>query len=165
MLQRAWLQILLIPALAASFGSGISIQAKIAQDKDKFERETDALHKAKDFEKLGDEQVTAFARNADENQTGEGLEDLRDYRKEAHETYDSLKAMGATAERKPEGYRQLQIHLRRGIWEIDRALPAVPDELRTEVRTIRDDLADLEKRLIHELFPSAARFWKQPPKG
>lgn len=165
MVQRAWLQILLVPALAAYFGSGISVQVKIAQDKEKFQRETDPMRKAKDFEKLGDEQVTAFAREAGGNQTDVALEDLRDYQKEAHQTYDALRATGATADRKPEGYRQLQIHLRRGVWEIDRALPAVPDEARTEVRTIRDNLADLENRLIRELFPSAASSQRQIPKG
>ena len=49
MLQRAWLQILLVPALAAYFGSGISVQVKIAQDKEKFQRETDPHAQSQGF--------------------------------------------------------------------------------------------------------------------
>jgi len=165
MLHRTLLRLAILPMLVACLGAGPTSRDRIAQDKDKFQRETDPVHKAKDFERLGDEQISEFGRSADANEVEAALSVLTDYQKEAHETYNALKASGANAERKPEGYRQLQIHLRRSLWKIDRTLAIIPDERRMEVRAIRDDLAALEARLIHELFPTASDLTQKNAKG
>jgi hypothetical protein len=165
MLHRKLSRMVFLPMLVACLGAGATLQDRIAQDKEKFQHETDAAHKAKDFERLGDEQIAEFGRSADANQVEAALGVLTDSRKEAHETFNALKASGANAERKPEGYRQLQIHLRKSLWKIDRTLAIIPDERRMEVRAIRDDLADLEAQLIHELFPTASDFTQESVKG
>jgi hypothetical protein len=164
MLQRTLLRLILTPALLASLGMP-KTQDHIAQDKEKFARETDATHKVKDFDRLAAEQITDFGHQVDINNIDAAFQDLSDYQKEAHQTYDALKASGASAEHKPESYRRLQIHLQRDGWEINRVLPAIPDDRRTEFRAIRDDLDALQNRLIHDLFPSASDFRELESRG
>lgn len=151
--------------LVCAFSS--NAQDKIAQYRDKFERDTDPVRKAKDFQQLGDAQISEFAQAAAKDDYDGALRNLSDYRAEAHTCFDGLNAAVGDAEKHPEGFRQLQIHIRKGLWEIERTIPGIPESRRPDFRAIHDDLVDLQSKLIRLLFPrdSAAPKPKAKPKG
>lgn len=152
---------------ATIFLSGaVLAQDKLTQLRDRYEHETDPVRKAKDFQQLGDAQMAEFARAAAKDEYENALRHLSDYREEAHTCFNGLNAAVADAEKHPEGFRQLQIHLRKGLWEMERTIPQIPEPRRQEFRTIHDDLAELQSKLIHALFPrDSSTKDKEKPRG
>ena len=158
----------LLAAFAATiFLSGaVPAQDKLAQFRDRYEHETDPVRKAKDFQQLGDAQMAEFARATAKDEYENALRHLSDYRDEAHTCFNALNAAVADAEKHPEGFRQLQIHLRKGLWAMERTIPEIPEPRRQEFRTIHDDLAELQSKLIHALFPrDSSTKDKEKPRG
>jgi hypothetical protein len=128
-------------------------QDRLAEFKDKYDHESDPVRKAKVLAKLGDLQVTEFVRQANANNVDAAFTILTDYRAEVRASFDGLKATGLDAERKPGGFKDLQIHLRKATWELDRAVPLIPPEKRAAFQDIRDELNRIHNDLIHRLFP------------
>jgi hypothetical protein len=132
---------------------GPSPQDLLAQYKDKFSKETDPVHKAKALTKLGDAQVADFTRRATANDVEGAFATLTEYRDEVRSVFDGLKATGNNAEKKSDGFKELQIHLRKTLWALDRAASLVPTERRTEFHDIHEELERIHNDLIHMLFP------------
>ncbi|MFZ0821461.1 MAG: hypothetical protein WAM91_15445, partial [Candidatus Acidiferrales bacterium] len=110
---------------------GPSPQDLLAQYKERFVKETDPVHRAKALTKLGDAQVADFTRRATADDFEGAFVTLNAYRDEVRSVFDGLKATGNDAEKKPDGFKELQIHLRKTLWELDRAASLVPTERRT----------------------------------
>lgn len=157
----------LVPLIAGTIFLAIAApaQEKLAQYREKYEHDTDPVRKAKDFQQLGDAQMAEFALAAAKDRYDDALKTLSDYREEAHICFDGLNAAVSDAEKHPEGFRQLQIHLRKGLWEMERTIPAIPESRRTEFRTIHDDLTELQTKLIRLLFPRDSGNPKDKPRG
>jgi hypothetical protein len=128
-------------------------QDRLAESKEKYDRESDPVRKAKLLAKLGDLQVTEFVRQANANNEDAAFTVLNGYRAEVRASFDALKATGIDAERKPDGFKELQIHLRKTMWELERAAPLVSGEKRAAFQDIRDELNRIHNDLIHRLFP------------
>jgi hypothetical protein len=128
-------------------------QDRLTEFKEKYEHESDPVRKAKALTKLGDLQVSEFVRQANANNVDAAFTILMEYRAEVRASFDGLKATGLDAERKPDGFKDLQIHLRKATWELDRAAPLVPGEKRAAFQDIRDELNRIHNDLIHRLFP------------
>ncbi len=86
------------------------------------------------------------------------------YRNEVRTTFDALKANRSDAERKPEGFKELEIHLRRTLWQIDRTLPAVPIEHRELCRKSHDDLGRIHTELNSHAFSARSSAKKSGDK-
>ncbi len=132
---------------------GPSPQDRLAEYKERFDRETDPVHKAKALGKLGDAQIADFTRRIAGNDIDGAFLTLTAYRDEVRSVFDGLKATGNDAERKPDGFKELQIHLRKKIWELERAASLVPTERRAEFHDIHEELSRIQSDLIHLLFP------------
>jgi hypothetical protein len=132
---------------------GPSPQDVLAQYKEKFTKETDPVHRAKALTKLGEAQVTDFTRRATANDVEGAFVTLTEYRDEVRSVFDGLKATGNNAEKKSDGFKELQIHLRKTLWELDRASSLVPTERRAEFHDIHEELERIHNDLIHMLFP------------
>lgn len=120
----------------------------------RFDRETNAVRKAKLIEKLGDaqfEEARQAGRVGDNNTLGLTLEKYRDNVRAALE---ALKKQHADAERHSNGYRQLQFHVRRGIREVEDALLMAPDPYKPPLEIVRRDLIAMDDELIKLLFPT-----------
>jgi hypothetical protein len=128
-------------------------QEKFAEYKEKYEKETDPIRKAKALGNYGDAQIAEFSRAASVNDFDTSFNMLSAYRNEVRVVFDSLKTTGNDAEKKPDGFKDLQIHLRKSLWEIDRTIPFVPADRRPDFQTIRDDLGRIQGDLILLLFP------------
>jgi hypothetical protein len=119
----------------------------------RFDHETDAVRKAKLFEKLGDAQFAEarkFGGGQDYSAVGLIMEKYRD---NARAAFDALKKSQPDAERHPNGYKQLQFHVHRSLRELDDILLVAPPEYKPPLRLVRQDLNVSNDELLHMLFP------------
>jgi hypothetical protein len=129
---------------------------KLSELQARFDHETSAVHKAKLFERLGDEQF-AEARRASlaRDFATVGLV-LESYRDNARAVLKALKKERPNAEHQLGGYKQLQIHIHRGVREVDESLLVVPLEFRPPLELVRRDLSSMDDELLLLLFPQRA---------
>src|SRR6267142_2551462 len=119
----------------------------------RFDRETNGVRKAKLIEKLGDAQLEEARRAGkagDYNAVGMTLEKYRDNVRAAIE---ALKKQHPDAEKQSNGYRQLQMHVRKGIREVDETLLVSPQGYKPPLQIVRQDLIGMEEELLKMLFP------------
>jgi hypothetical protein len=134
---------LLAPAAAQSLAD---LQAR-------FDRETSGVQKAKIAGKLGDaqfEEARRAGKAGDYNAVGLTLEKYRDNVRAA---IAALKQQHPDAEKQSNGYRQLQIHVRKGIREVDESLLVSPEGYKPPLQIVRQDLIGMEDELLKALFP------------
>src|SRR5882762_3174612 len=119
----------------------------------RFDRETSGVQKAKLLGKLGDAQFEE-ARRA--GKTGEydalGLT-LEKYRDNVRAAVEALKKQRPDAERQSNGYRQLEMHLRKGIREVDETILVSPEAYKPPLQIVRQDLIGMDEELLKMLFP------------
>ncbi len=120
----------------------------------RFDHETNSVHKAKIFEKLSDEQLAEVrhaSQASDYNAVGTIMEKYRD---NARAALDALKKEHPNAEHQINGYKQLQIHIRRAIRDLKETVLLAPDEYKPPLQLVERDLALIDDELLQSLFPS-----------
>jgi hypothetical protein len=135
----------------------------IAQLQAQFDREPDSVRKAKLLVKLGDAQFEETRRAGaagDNNAVGFTLEKYRDNVRAA---IDALKKQHPNAEKHSNGYRQLEIHVRKGIREVEESMLAAPVPYKPPLQIVRQELVAMDEELIKLLFPK--RPADQPPSA
>ena len=137
---------------ALSILSPLAAQDRLADDLARYQHETDPVRKARELAKLGDEQVELAKKQLKEDEVA-SLHTLEQYRDEVHDTVVALTAMGVDAERKPAGFKELQISLRETIRRIDDLIFGLNVDKRPFFRTVRNDLFTDQNELIDKLFP------------
>jgi hypothetical protein len=135
---------------------GPSLEDQLEQYKEKYVRENDPIRKAKALAKLGDLQIAEFTRQASASDMDAAFLTLTMYRGEVSSTFDAMKATHIDAEKKPDGFKELQIHLRKTVLKLDRATSLVQTDRRVEYREIRDEMSSIDNELFHMLFPREA---------
>lgn len=118
-----------------------------------FKKEGDPVRRAKLFPHLGELQIDQIQRYADAGDYVQSGSMLEAYRDEVKITFDGLKNTGVNAERKPNGFKELQIHLRKALKQIDDVLRQVPEGPRVPFQLARDSVAQANRELIEMLFP------------
>ncbi len=119
----------------------------------RFDRETSGVQKAKLLGKLGDaqfEEARRAGKAGEYNALGLTLEKYRDNVRAAVE---ALKKQHPDAERQSNGYRQLEMHVRKGIRELDETLLVSPEAYKPPLQIVRLDLIGLDDELLKMLFP------------
>ena len=124
---------------------------------------SDPVRKAKALTKLGDAQLNLANQETDAGNFAQALKIFQQYRDEVKTAHAALKASGIDAERRPNGFKQLQMHVRKAIREIGQTTLAVPVEQRKPFEATREELLHIEKELIDMLFPRPHEKLK-PPK-
>jgi hypothetical protein len=145
---------LLVAFLAAAADSLVELQTH-------FDHENNSIHKAKLLEKLADaefEETRRLGTTSDYNAIGIVLEKYRD---NVHLALEALKKDHPDAERHYNGYRQVEICVRKGLHEVDQILLLAPDQYKPPIGIVRRDLAGFQDELIAMLFP--AHHTTQPP--
>jgi DNA-binding response OmpR family regulator len=102
---------------------------------------------------LGDDQIDLAKKQLKEEDEVASLHTLEQYRDEVHDMVTALNAMGVDAERKPAGFKELQISLRETIRRIDDLILTLSVDKRPFFRAVRNDLFTDQNVLIDELFP------------
>jgi len=125
----------------------------LAELQARFDRETNGVQKAKLMTKLGEAQLEETRRDGkagDYNAVGMTLEKYRDNVRAA---VGALKKQHPDAERQSNGYRQLEIHVRKGIREVDETILVSPEAYKPPLQIVRQDLVGMDDELLKMLFP------------
>ena len=125
---------------------------KISELQARFDHENNPVHRAKLMDKLGDEEFEEARRAFKKNDLVTVGTVLEKYRDNVRVALDGLRKKRTDAERDSAGYRQLEIHVRRGIREVDEILLRIPDEYQPPLQLVRKDLDEMDRELIHMLF-------------
>jgi hypothetical protein len=131
----------------------LGAQDRFAQDLARYQNETDPVRRARELAKLGDEQVDLAKRQLKAGDEVASLQTLEQYRDEVRATVAALNGMSADAERKPAGFKELQISLRETIRRIDDLILTLEVDKRPFFRAVRNDLFMDQNQLIDKLFP------------
>ena len=118
----------------------------------------DPVKTAKDAVKQGEIQLEQMRREIRAENYEAALSVLRAYRDAIKSAHASLIASGRDAEKKPNGFKHLQIHIRQNIQKLDQAIFSVPVDEREPFEAIRKELDKIDRELIDVLFP------RQPSK-
>jgi hypothetical protein len=126
---------------------------KVKDLQDRFDHESHATSKVKQLDKLGAAQFEAATAAGKQNDFATVAFTFEKYRDNVRTAFELLKKQEPDADRHPNGYRQLELQVRRGIREVEETLLIVPEEVRPPLRIVRQDLISMDDTLIHELFP------------
>src|SRR5690348_5822168 len=140
----AMISLMLSPVLA---------QQTVAELQAHFDRESNSVKRAKLLIKLGDaefEQARRAGKEGDNNAVDATMEKYRDNVRAALE---ALKKQHADAERHSNGYRQIEIHMKEGIREVEDSMLAAPAPYKPPLQIVRQDLIAMDEELIRMLFP------------
>ncbi len=111
----------------------LAAQTRLATDLARYEQDSDPVHKA------GDDVGS--------------LHTLEQYRDEIRHMAEALKSTGVDAEKKPAGFKELQISIRENVRRIDDLILSLPVDKRPFFREVRTDLVKTQNELIDALFP------------
>jgi hypothetical protein len=150
--------------LAMALIGGAMAADKLSDLQAKFDRENKGVSKAKLLEKLGDEQILAARAAGHQGDYSTAGLILEKYRDNGRAAVEALTRQQADAERHPNGFRQAEMALRRGIREVDEMLLVAPDVYRPPLQIVRRDLIDLNDQLLRALFPRRAEPSAAPPQ-
>jgi hypothetical protein len=142
--------------LAVFFVAVFSVIAagdKVTELQARFDGESNGVHKAKMLEKLGDAQ---FAEATRAEKAGDySAADLlwEKYRDNVRVACAALEKDNPDGEHHPGGYKQLEMHVQKGLRELDELLLTVPAEYKPPLQLVRQDLLALDDELLRYLFP------------
>lgn len=128
----------------------------------KFLHETDPVRKAKLLVQLGDAEFRDIRKDASSDNLAEALANLQRYRDEAQSCQKALEATGQDPEKHPNGFKQLQISLRESLRRLDDIIVEVPGDEQKPFRDVRQDIEEMDRKLIHQLFPRRPEPEQQP---
>jgi hypothetical protein len=138
---------------AGLFASAMQPQDAIEPFRTRFTRETDPIRKAKILIQLGDAEFREIQKNTGSDNAQEALVLLRQYRDEAQACQKALEATGRIPEKHPSGFKELQISLRESLRRLDNVIADLSGDEQKPFRDVRQELDQMDRRLIHQLFP------------
>ena len=146
-----------LPLLMAVFCGiavlGVRAADKLSELQSRFDSETNGVHKAKILQRLGDaefEEATRAEKADDYNTVGLIMEKYRDNVRAASE---ALEKENPDGERHPGGYKQLEMHVQKGLRQVEEILLLAPAEFKPPLQIVRKDLLALDDKLLRALFP------------
>jgi hypothetical protein len=88
---------------------------------------------------------------------------MEKYRDNVRAAAEALEKESPDGERHPNGYKQLEMHVQKGLRELDELLLIAPPEFKPPLQLVRKDLLGLDDKLLRSLFPR--RHENKPPAG
>jgi hypothetical protein len=134
---------------------------RVKELQDHFDREPRATGKIKLLDKLASAQFEATSKAGDSGDYVTAGLTLEKYRDNVRDVFQLLKKQEPDADRHSNGYRQLELQVRRGMREVAETIVIAPVELRPPLELVHKDLLDIDDELIRLLFP---RHTKEPQK-
>src|SRR6266853_1364072 len=131
----------------------LAAQDRLTVEQSRYDQETDPVRKARALVKLGDEQIDEARKQLKNGDEVASLHTLEQYRDEVRHIAELLKATGVDPEKKPAGFKELQISLRETVRHIDDLILTLPVDKRPFFRELRTDLVNTQNELIDALFP------------
>jgi hypothetical protein len=126
---------------------------KLSELQAHFDSETNGVHKARMLQRLGDaefEEASRAEKSGDYVTVGLIMEKYWDNVRAASQVLEKEKP---DAERHSNGYRQLEMHVQKGLRQIDELLLVAPAEYKPPLQLVRTDLLTFDDELLRFLFP------------
>jgi hypothetical protein len=130
-----------------------AVAQSVAELQTRFDSETSSVRKVKLLEKLGDAQFAEARRAEKEGDSNAVDSTLEKYRDNVRAALEALKKQHSDAEKHSNGYRQLEMQLRKGIRETEEAMLAAPEPYKPPLQLVRADLVVMDEEMIKLLFP------------
>jgi hypothetical protein len=121
--------------------------------RNKFTHESDPVHKAHILIQLGDAEFRDIQKEVGSDNAPGALAILQQYRDEAQECQKVLEGTGRDPEKHPKGFKELQISLRESLRRLDHIIADLSGDEQQSFRDVREDLEQMDLKLIHQLFP------------
>lgn len=125
----------------------------LAELQARFDHETNGVHKAKLMQRLGEAQFEEARRAGKAGEYDSLGLTLEKYRDNVRAAVEALKKQHPDAEKQSNGYRQLEMHLRKGIREVDETILVSPESHKPPLQIVRQDLIAMDDELLKGLFP------------
>ena len=153
----AWL----LPLVAARGAQVPAAQPKIADLQARFDKETNSGQKEKLFVKLSDAQFAEAHRAAHEDDFQTVGFQMEKYRDNVRTALEALRDQHPNAEKHAGPFRNLEMHVREGLRELEDFLIVAPPEYKPPLELVQGDINKMEDDLLHLLFPR--RPGEKPP--
>jgi hypothetical protein len=134
------------PALAALPQQTKELQAQ-------FDQENDVVRRAKLMIRLSNEdfhQIREFLKAQD---NASALKLLQQFRDDAQDCDTQLEARQGNAETHPAGFKDLQVAMRESLRRLDDLMNGLISDEQPPFQAVREDLEEIDRRLIRQLFP------------
>jgi hypothetical protein len=146
-------------ALLAPVCAAAPREDDLASLRAQFQQQTDPIKRAKLFPRLG----TALLAEMKKQETAKQYERvpalLIEYRDSAAIAVSALSGAGRDAEKHASGFRELEMHLRRALRQVNDIVYGMPLDDREPLLGPQHDIEDLDNKLVKALFPRGP----QPP--
>ncbi len=141
------------PLVMAALCSLAMATDNVSELQARFDSETNGVHKARMLQRLGDAEFAEAGRaeKAGDYNTVDLI--MEKYRDNVRAASQALEKDNPDGERHPNGYKQLEMHLQKGLREVDEILLVAPDEYKPPLQLVRQDLLSLDDQLLRSLFP------------
>jgi biotin operon repressor len=146
-------KISMVALLALPLCARLHAQDPLAAAVAQYEHEPDPIRKAKELAKFGDDQISLASRQFKSGDDVGSLHTLEQYRDEVLATFQALKATGVNVEKKPAGFKELQISLRQTTRHMDGLIFTIPVDKRPFFQEVRADIGRMQNDLMDVLFP------------
>ncbi len=144
---------LVLLATSATLGGAVRNQGALAKYQAQYEAEGNPVRKAKILAKIGPLEMSEARANLRADNEEQALTVLESYNDEVRKTAEALTATGADAQRRPAGFKELQISLREFIRQLDDAILSIDVDKRQWFQAVRSDLSSTQNLLFDALFP------------
>src|SRR5262245_13556903 len=112
-------------------------QQTVAELQTHFDRESNSVKKAKLLVKLGEAQFEQARRAGKEGDNNSVDATLEKYRDNVRAALEALKKQHADAEKHSNGYRQMEIHVKEGIREVEDSMLAAAAPYKPPLQIVR----------------------------
>ena len=152
---RAAKRVALPIVLAALCGVAGAVGAtdKLSDLQARFDSETNGVHKARMLQRLGDAQFDEAIRAEKSGDYGAVDLIMEKYRDNVRVASQVLEKESPDAEHHSNGYRQLEMHVQKGLRQVDELLLVAPVEYKPPLQLVRIDLLSFDDELLRFLFP------------
>ena len=147
----------LLPALLLFLIALPALADSLAELRRKLERENDPIDRAKATAKLGDELIKQMSHRYREGAYTEGEQLLEEYLKAVRAAHRGLQGTGRDARRKPAGFKQLEIHLRKSARELERIAQHAPADSRDGLAQAQKEVESIRSDLLQDLMQRDAK--------
>ena len=140
-------------------------QDRTAQLRSRFERETDPVRKARMVALLADSEFREIHEKIDTGDLAAAAEIAGRVRDEAQASKRLLDAKSRDAEAHPDGYKQLEISVRESMRRLDDIMVGLAKDEQAPLAEVRKDMDELDRQMIHQLFPKRPEAEPEKPKS
>lgn len=142
-----------VPILMAALCGVMAAEDKLGELQARFDNEQNGVRKAKQLQKLGDAEFGEASRAEKAGDYTTVDLTLEKYRDNVRAASMALERDNPDGERHPNGYKQLEMHVQKGLRQVDEIILVAPTEFKPPLQLVRQDLLSLDDELLRYLFP------------